>query len=164
MLVVERERDGVEHVEPEAFLPAAVLGEIDPQRREVMRDGQCHFRLLGLTVAGDALPHPLRGVHDRLRPCARGEIASGARQLVERIEPRDRVAVRLLDDDDIDAVSSQPPSDVVTGDIEPVGFRDEPKIQHAAREQASAAKDGVAEFPQPGIDGEDGLRSLVHTS
>src|SRR6266700_913167 len=61
-LVVEPQGDRVEHVLPEALLPPPVLREVDAEARVAVRDGDGNLGFLGLAIAGDGSPHPLRRV------------------------------------------------------------------------------------------------------
>ena len=114
-LVMKRQGDRVEHVLPEDFFPTPILREIHAQRWKAVCDGDGDFGLLGLAVAGDGGPNPLRRVHRELGVLASGEIPRRTRQLVELVKPRHRVSVRLLHDHDIGLVRPHPRSQLLSG-------------------------------------------------
>src|SRR5258708_39373268 len=82
-LMVECQRDRVEHVLPVALLPPSVLREVDAQRWKPVCHRDRDLRLPGLAVAGDGGPHPLRRVHREGGVLTSGEVLRAARQLME---------------------------------------------------------------------------------
>ena len=161
-LVMKRQGDGVEHVLPEDFFPSPILRQIHAQRWKAVRDGDGDFGLLGLAVAGDGGPNPLRRVHRELGVLASGEIPRRTRQLVELVKPRHWVSVRLLHDHDIGLVRPHPRSQVLSGGGEPLVLRRSAEPEYSARHESTAAQDGVTEIAKTGIEGEDGVRSFAH--
>src|SRR5688572_11353434 len=86
-LVVERQRNGVEHVLPVSLLPAPVLCEIDAEARVPRGDGDGDLALRGSAIADDGRARALRRVHGEPGMLARGKILRRSRQLVELVEP-----------------------------------------------------------------------------
>ena len=107
-LVVKGERDGVEHVEPEALLPLPVLRQVDAQMREAESHRDRGLDLRRLAVSENVLSDLLGGVDgdgDALLP---REPADRECEAVNAVEPRHRVVVGLLKDDGPRAVRSEP--------------------------------------------------------
>jgi len=161
-LVMECQGDRIKHVLPVALLPAPVLREVDAERREAVRDGNGDLRLLRFAIAGDGGPNALGRVHREcgVVPCSK--VSRRSRDLVELIQPLQRVSVRLLHDHDVRAMCLDPRADVLPRSGEPLVLRGSTKPEHATGYEASALEHGVAEFPKSGIEGKDAVRILLH--
>src|SRR5437870_2167067 len=112
-LVMKRQRDRVEHILPVALFPPPVLREVDTKARVAVRDGDCDFRLLGLAVADDILPHALRGVGREVDAAAPRETTGVKGDAVQLVEPRHRVPVGLLYNDDSRMMGAVPAANVL---------------------------------------------------
>lgn len=161
-LVVQGESDGVEHVLPEAFLPAAVLCQVDAERWKIVGDCEGDFGFLGLAVPCDNRADALGGVGSEIGMGAGRQVAGSTRQPVNIIEPGHGMTVGLLDYDRIGSMQTDPPPQVTSGNRKPVGPWNALETKRSARDQPLASENCVAEFSEPRIDGEDGVRLASH--
>ncbi len=161
-LVMQGERHGIEHVEPELLLPASVLRKVDAQLREAVGDGDRDFRLLRFAVAGDGGTYSLRRVRPERNTEAPREPASVAADAVQFIEPREWMAVRLLDDNRAGAVGREERRDSGLRLLESPLLGDEPQGNDASGDESASRENREAEFFEPWIEGEDGGITLGH--
>lgn len=154
--MVDGQGHGVEHVLPEAFLPAPVLGEVDAKRWEARGDHGRDLALGRLAVPENGLPDLLRSVGGEPEMPSPSEPACVEGQAVEVVQPRDWMAVGLLDDDHSRPVGPCPAPEL------PLHFKEAslswmpPIGDCAARQEPWASDDSPAEFSEARIDGKDG--------
>lgn len=161
-LVVERQRDRVEHVLPVAILPLPRLAAVDPELRVPADERLRHLGLPGPAVIEHGPAHRLGGVH-------------GEREVVGMRDPPQQPAQRRefrrgklgmggnrLEDEYVRSMGAEPHIGNFADSLEPVPHRDVPEGQDTVVKETETLKDGVAEFPGTGIEGQDGVRSLGH--
>ena len=136
--MVQGERDGIEHVEPELLLPAPILREIDAQLREAVGDGDRNLRLLRLAIAGDSSAHGLGRVRPEWDAEAPRKPAGVAANAVQLIEPRERMAVRLLNDDCARAMGGEERGDPDLRLLEAPLLGDEPQSDDARGNESAS--------------------------
>jgi hypothetical protein len=96
--VMKTEGYSVEHVLPVALFPPAILVEVNPERRVSNRDFRCDLALGGPAVSEKTLADRLRGIEAELQPSLLRQPSRRANESIEIVQPRHRVAMRLLND------------------------------------------------------------------
>lgn len=158
--VVEAERDGVEHVLPVALLPLAVLGDVHPQSGVAGGHDRSHFSLRRPTVPHDALADGLGCIGGKSNASMTGQEHCGSAEAGEVIEPGQWMVMRLLDDERSWSVRTNPMPELTAGFGKPPPLRQVSEGEDTAICEALASENGVAEFPQTGIEGEQGITSF----
>ena len=160
--VVEAERDGVEHVLPVALLPLAVLADVDPQRGVAGGHDRGHFSLGRPAVSDDTLADGLGRIGGQANTPVSGQEHGGPDEAIQVIEPGNGMMVRLLDDDRSWSVRADPLPELTAGFRKSPPSRQVSEGEDAAVGQTLAGEDGVAEFPEARIEGEESVTSLGH--
>lgn len=152
---MERQRDGVEHVEPVALFPGAVLGEIHAERREPSGDFVRHNVLPRPPVSHQVLPDNLGAVGGDLDAAPARAPSRRLSEGVDAVQATPWMPRGVLQNERGRLIEPDPGMDLVQGLGNPFRARGERERDDTARDESSALEHGVAEFTQAGVQGQN---------